>query len=205
MKRKKLFFVVALLLLVGVTSRYTAGTYAKYASEITGNSGTATVAKWAFSTDNPQQNISISLATNYNTSTLDSGKMAPGTNGSFNVQLVNTNTETAVDWTLTITDLSNDLPSGLKFYEDSNHTTEVVPGTSTITGTLAAKDSNPIIVPIYWVWEFGSSNDVSNSANISDTTAGTPTSGSNNTLSVTFNIKGVQHAPGTSAVTSGTN
>lgn len=204
MKKGKIIFVTVLLLSLVLSSRFVAGTYAKYASEITGNSGTATVAKWAFATDNTAQSLTINLANNnINTSTLDSGKIAPGTSGSFDVQLVNTNTETAVDFTIKLNSITN-LPTNLKFYKtysNSTYSNELTPGTSTITGTLAAKSSTPVTVTIYWVWEFGSSDAVDNSANVADTTAGT----AGNQLTIGVDIVGVQHAPGTSLVTSGTN
>ena len=63
--RKKSLLVVVLLLLVGVTFGYVSSTYAKYTSQITGNSGSATVAKWAFASDNTTQTLSINLASTY--------------------------------------------------------------------------------------------------------------------------------------------
>ena len=51
-KNKKSLILIVLLLLFAIAGGFVAGTYAKYVEEITGNQGTATVAKWAFATEN---------------------------------------------------------------------------------------------------------------------------------------------------------
>ena len=199
---KKALFVIAILLLIGLSSGYVASTYAKYASEITGNNGTATVAKWAFTTDNTAQTLTINLAETPDATTLINGRIAPGTSGSFNVSLVNTNTETGVDFTIKLNSITGTtIPSNLKFYKDSSFATELTPGNSTITGQLVAKDSTALTVPIYWKWELGTSNEVTDSVNTADTTAGT--AGSQLTIGV--DITGVQTTPSTTAITSHVN
>ena len=199
MKNKKsLLLIVVLLLLVGVTCGYVASTYAKYTSQVTGNNGSATVAKWAFRTDNTTQTLSINFASTYDPTTLESGKIAPGTSGSFNVALVNTNTETGVDWTIRLNSITN-APTNLKFYRDAAHTVALIPGESTITGQLAAKDSTGLSVPIYWVWEYETSEAATNDP--IDTEDGE----SADTLSIGVDITGIQTAPSATAITSHIN
>lgn len=197
-KKKKSLLVVALLLLVGITSGYVASTYAKYTSQITDNNGTVTVAKWAFSTDNPAKTLTINFSGTYDASTLVAGKIAPGTSGSFNIALKNTNTETGVDWTIKLNSVTNK-PTNLKFYKDSAHTTEITPGTGTITGQLAAKDSTGLTVPIYWAWEYETSEIATNDPK--DTTDGEAGSA----LTIGVDITGVQTQPGSTAITSHIN
>ncbi len=196
-KRGTSLLVVALLLLVGITSRYVAGTFAKYAGEIKDNNGTATVAKWNFTTENTAQTLTIALAETYDASTLVANKIAPGTSGSFNIALTNGTTETGVDFTVKLNSITG-APANLKFYKDQEHTTELTPGTSTITGQLAAKDATGLTVPIYWAWEFGTSDEVDNAVNVADTEAGEAAS----SLTIGVDIKGVQTAPSTTAITS---
>lgn len=196
--RKKSLLIVVLLLLVGVTCGYVASTYAKYTSQVTGNNGSATVAKWAFRTDNTTQTLSINFASTYDPSTLESGKIAPGTSGSFNVALVNTNTETGVDWTIRLNSITN-APTNLKFYRDAAHTVALIPGESTITGQLAAKDSTGLSVPIYWVWEYETSEAATNDP--IDTEDGEAA----DTLSIGVDITGIQTAPSATAITSHIN
>ena len=197
-KKKKSLLVVALLLLVGITSGYVASTYAKYTSQITGNNGSATVAKWAFSTDNPTKTLTINFSGTYDASTLVAGKIAPGTSGFFNVALVNTHTETGVDWTIKLNSVTGK-PTNLKFYKDSEHTTEITPGTGTITGQLAAKDSTGLTVPIYWAWEYETSEIATNDP--FDTTDGEAAK----ELTIGVDITGVQTKPGATSITSHIN
>lgn len=198
MKKKKTLLIIVLLLLVGITSGYVASTYAKYTSQITDNNGTATVAKWAFSTDNAQQTLTINFSGTYDPTTLVANRIAPGTSGSFNIALKNTNTETGVNWTIKLNS-ANNLPHNLKFYKDSAHTTEITPGTSTITGQLAAKDSTVLSVPIYWAWEYETSEIATNDP--LDTTDGEAAEA----LTIGVDITGVQTQPGSSAITSHIN
>ena len=199
---KKAIIVIVLLVLLGITTGYVSSAYAKYASEISDNQGTVTVAKWAFTTDNAVQTLTINLADTYHASTLGSGRIAPGTAGSFNVAVKNGTSETGVDFTVKLNSISGTtIPANLKFYKDSGYTTELTPGTSTITGQLTAGDSTGVSVPIYWRWEFGSSNDVSDSVNVADTTAGTAGS----SLTIGVDITGVQTQPSATAITSHIN
>ena len=198
MKKKKSLLIIVLLLLVGITSGYVASTYAKYTSQITDNNGTATVAKWAFSTDNPTQSLTINFSETYDASTLVAEKIAPGTSGSFNIALSNATTETGVNWTIQLNSVTNK-PTNLKFYKDSQHTTEITPGTGTITGQLAAKDSRGLTVPIYWAWEYETSEIATNDP--LDTTAREAGSA----LTIGVDITGVQTQPGSSAITSHIN
>ncbi len=116
MKNKKSLLVLVLLLLVGITSAYVASTFAKYTSKIENNNGTATVAKWAFTTDNSAQTLTVNLDNTPDPSTLVAGKIAPGTSGSFNIALSNATTETGVDWTISLKNVTNK-PTNLKCYK----------------------------------------------------------------------------------------
>ena len=201
-KNKNAIILMALLTLVAVTAMYVASTYAKYTSEITGNNGTATVAKWAFSTDNATRTLTINLAETYDSTTLVANKIAPGTAGSFNVALVNTNSEVGVDWTIKLNSITNK-PTNLKFYKDSSYTTELTPGTSTITGQLTAGNSTGLSVPIYWKWvyETGTTPHTAEGEDPADTADGIAAK----ELTIGVDITGVQTAPSTTAITSHIN
>ncbi len=198
MKNKKSLLVLVLLLLVGVTSGYVASTFAKYTSKVENNNGTATVAKWAFTTDNAVQSFTVNLDNTPDASTLVAGKIAPGTSGSFNIALSNATTETGVDWTISLKSVS-DKPTNLKFYKDAAHTTEITPGTGTVTGQLAAKDSTGISVPIYWAWEYETDAIATNDP--IDTSDGEAAK----TLTIGVDITGVQTKPSATAITSHVN
>ena len=200
---KKTLFVLALLLLVGITSGYIANTYAKYASAIPTKTATATVAKWNFVEDNGTQTVAINLANTPDPSTLIGERIAPGTSGSFNIELKNTS-DTGVDYTIKLTKPEN-APKNLKFYTDAEHTNALIsetptPNTATtgtITGSLAAKqpategaisNTPSKSVTIYWAWEFGNSDEVTDATNAADTTDGQ----AGNNLTISVDITGVQ-------------
>lgn len=194
-KRRSTLVIIVLVLLIGITSLYVVGTYAKYISEIAGNNGTVEVAKWAFTTDNATQTLTINLAQNYDPTTLVSGKIAPGTAGSFNVVLVNSTTETGVNFSIKLNEIAN-IPTNLKFYKDSSYTTELIPGTSRITGQLAAGDSTGVSVPVYWKWEYETA-----AIEINDP-IDTQSGENANTLTIGVDITGTQTTPSTTGITS---
>ena len=201
MKNKKSMFVILLLLLVGVSSIYVARTYAKYIGEAEGT-GSAVVAKWAFEDDNVTAINNISLEGTADVSTLSDGKIAPGTSGSFVINLNNENSEVGVDFTISMGTIT-DKPANLKFYKDANHTTEFVPGTTTITGQLAAEDATGVDVTLYWAWEYetGTVTDGVATGDAADTQAGEAAT----SLSIPIAIKGVQVRPSTTVITSHVN
>ena len=188
---KRSILVLILLLLVAIATTYVGGTYAKYTESVSGN-GTATVAKWDFATDNAITNLTIDFTNTYATSTLSAGKIAPGTSGSFAISVKNTHTETGVAFTLTLGSVSN-IPTNLKFYKDSTFSTEITPGTGTITGKLAAEDSTGLSVPIYWKWEYETTD-----GDDEDTTDGKNAT----TLTVPISITGTQLPTSTASFTS---
>lgn len=205
MKKKRLFNIV-LLLFVGVIFCFVGSTYAKYTSSITKTSSVA-IAKWNFYKDNLNQTFNINLQENYDESTLISSRnemgmeykiIAPGTKGSFDVKLTNTS-EVGADFIVSLDNIDN-LPKNIKFYKDENYQTELIPGSSKITGSLKANDKEGLILKIYWKWpyEAGTLNDGVYSGDTLDNEL----SISGEILKVKVTIKGVQALPGKEAITS---
>lgn len=191
---KKSIITGVLLLVIGITAGFVASTYAKYTDQV-GGDGSASVARWAFGEDNDISSLTINLDQTPDPSTLVANKIAPGTSGSFAISLVNTNTETGVDFTLSLGSVTN-VPANLKFYKDSNYTTEIVPGSTKVTGQLAAGDSTGVDVKIYWKWEYETTN--GDAADTSDGEAA-------RSLTIPVTITGVQTAPSSTAITSHVN
>ncbi len=194
-KKKNSLLLIILLLFVVLTGGYVASTYAKYTSTITGNNGTATVAKWDFEDDNQATTLTIALDQTVNASTLVANRIAPGTSGSFQVALKNTDTEVGVDFVVALGAITGK-PTNLKFYKDSSYSTELTPGTSTITGQLAAKDGTGVNVPIYWKWDYETAN-----GDATDTSDGEAAA----SLTIALTITGTQVAPSSTAITSHVN
>lgn len=191
-KKRKSLVLMTLLLLVGLTSGYVAGTYAKYTSEIEGNEGTAVVAKWNFDEENnADTTIVINLAKTYAPATLVENRIAPGTEGSFAITLTNATTETGVDYTISF-EKATGVPTNLKFYEDNTYTTELDIASDTIEGSLKPKDATGNTVTIYWKWAYETTN-----GDTDDTTNG-KNGGENGTkLTLPITITGIQTTPAT--------
>jgi len=194
-KKKNSLLLIILLLFVVLTGGYVASTYAKYTSTIDGNSGTATVAKWDFEDDNQATTLTIALDQTVDASTLVANKIAPGTSGSFKVTLKNTDTEVGVNFVVALGAITGK-PTNLKFYKDSTYTTELTPGTGTVTGQLAAKDGTGIDVPIYWKWDYETAN-----GDATDTTDGKAAA----SLTIALTITGTQVNPTAGATTTHIN
>ncbi len=182
MKKKSLVLII-MLLLVGLTSGYVASTYAKYTSKVEGSKATATVAQWAFATDNASQTIAVSLDKTYDPDTLVAGKIAPGTSGSFNIAVSNANSEVGVDATIEMDYDYAKLPTNLKFYSDENHQNEIETDGYTVTLAPHAASQN---VTIYWAWAYETSN-----GDAADTTDGE----AHESLEIPVTITGVQVQP----------
>lgn len=188
---KKGFLMTFALLLVAVGAYFVSGTYARYTEKVT-REGSATVAKWDFATDNADSTLTIKLDETYDASTLVSGKIAPGTSGSFDVVLVNPTTETAVDVNVKIT--KENVPQNLKFYSDSSYTTELTE--TELNATLKANDSTGLKKTIYWQWPYNT--DANTTVDTQDTADGKAAK----TMSISLDITGTQKVPGTTAVAS---
>lgn len=189
-KRKKRIGLIVLLLLFGLTAGYVANTYAKYTAQVSG-SGTATVAKWAFDTDNANTNFTINLDGTVDASTLAADRIAPGTSGSFDIALKNTNSEVGVEFTISFSNAQN-VPSNLVFTSGSSTITDIT--TQTISGKIAAGES--LTVPITWEWPYSTST----ADDAEDTTDGKNAG----TMTVNTTITGTQVQPG-AAITTGLN
>ena len=208
MKRKKLL-VLLLLLVIGVSGVLIAGTYAKYTATISKSSSVA-IAKWNFESDNSTETINIDLKNNYDESTLVSTRtvdgvdykvIAPGTEGSFDIDLVNTS-DVGVNFKVSLDSVEH-FPTNIKFYKDSNYQTELIPGLSKITGKLAANDNQGLTIKVYWKWEFETGSLINEiySGDTSDTEYGTL----GEILEIPVTITGTQVQPSTESITTHIN
>jgi hypothetical protein len=89
MNKKKAAPIVVLVAIAVTALGLAAAVYAKYVSRIT-RTGSATVAKWAFTEDNSSEGtVTCELDRTYNTNTLVDGKIAPGTSGYCPIEISN--------------------------------------------------------------------------------------------------------------------
>ena len=187
---KKAIGIGVLLLLVGISVKYVAGTYAKYTSEITAQ-GTATVAKWAFDTDNASGALAINLTSTVNATSLVSGKIAPGTSGSFVIAVSNANSEVGVEYNISFDSAAN-VPSNLVF---TYNNTSFSPSTNSIHGYLPVGEADSLTLDWEWPYETGSG-----AALVSEDAEDTADGSAAATMTITANIVGTQTNPGTAVV-----
>jgi hypothetical protein len=175
-KQKTLIAVLAILAiaLVGLS----VGVIAKYVASIE-RTGSAGIARWAFTSDNSEATLSCDPSITYDADTLVGGKIAPGTTGTCEIILSNENTEVGVDYTITAT------ISGKPTTLNLTHEGTAFNG-GTITGTLTPGETDRSIA-IDWEWPYYTSD----ANDTIDTAAGVGAG----TLSINFAISGVQVAP----------
>ena len=188
-KTRDLLVVILLLLLIAISIFYIAGTYAKYTSEISDIQGEAIIAKWDFDVENASQTLDIDLGATYDPDTLVADRIAPGTEGSFAIQLTNANTETGVDYTIAF-GTATGVPTNLKFYSDSTYNTELTLASDTLTGTLDAEDATGDTITFYWKWDYETTN-----GDEADTTNGKAGGANGTKMTLPITITGVQVEP----------
>lgn len=153
-KNKKLLMIAILLLLIVLVGTWA---FSKYTTTLTGT-GTASVAKWSFKVNGSATETITDLDlldTTLNSKVVD-GKIAPGTDGSFAVEIDASGSEVAVKYTIELSGLTG-MPTNLKFYTDSTFTTEmeITDGKCSTTETIALGDvDTPVIKTIYWQWAY---------------------------------------------------
>ena len=138
--------------------------YSKYTSSYKGAS-TSTVAKWSFNVyeHSCEEIDDIDFAqTIENQNNVIEKKLAPGTQGKFELILDGTGSKVAIDYKIALT--ITEKPRNLKIYEDSEYKNEVTEqnGEFNITGSIPLEEVNtPLTKPVYWKWtyETGTTND----------------------------------------------
>lgn len=189
MENKKKTTMIAAFVVLGVAMVGLAVTvYAKYFSSVTSGNGSLTVAKWAFDTDNANSGtLNCPLDETYDTDTLVSGKIAPGTSGTCELSISNANSEVGVAYEIKPSTISG-APTNMLFYKDAGHN-NAFSAASTITGTLTPGESAQT-VKIYWVWPYETPAN-SDSGDTDDTTDGKAAG----TMTASFDITGTQVLP----------
>lgn len=189
-KRKKTIVAAFAILGIAVVG-LAAGVYAKYIASLESKSASASVAKWAFKKDNESSTLSCPLDKTYDPSTLSADMIAPGTKGTCEIELSNKNSDVAVAYTITLTELAG--PKNVTFEYDG----ATIAKNGTITGTLKPGEelTGDNAIKIDWNWAYYTSP-ADDDADTKDglTAAGNSTEGKA-TMDVTFSISGYQVQP----------
>ena len=120
MKKSRKIILAVIALAIILMSFVGGQVYAKYMSKVEGH-GTAEVANWNFKVNEKEEQLqAISLNSTINNKTVSNNKIAPGTQGSFQIKLDATGAEVGIDYIVRFENESNK-PTNLKFKYDKGN------------------------------------------------------------------------------------
>lgn len=164
-KKKRVIRAVIIIALITMISL--AGyTFARYYQSINVGGGKATIARWSFGSKNVSKDIILSEE-----------KIAPGSNGTFEIEVDATNSEVPVEYEILVSDEKN-IPTNMKFYAEIKDEAGTVLATTETKNSfteLAEADLNGLIpvevgnqkriINVHWDWEFNEEDTTSIDAN----------------------------------------
>ena len=153
----KVLIVLGMLLIVLIASISAVFTNSKYASKVTGEVSTS-VAHWNFEvtgtdTFNARDTLAgLKLAQVCTPETLVNGKIAPGTSGSFTINVSTRGAEVGASYNIVFDNFSNNFPTNLKFYVDGT----AYNLSTGFTGVINANDTNNQTKThtVTWEWPY---------------------------------------------------
>ena len=173
-KLRKGILTGAMLLSVVSLGILGGSTYSKYYSKIDGT-GNAEIARWAFKANNQTKTIAnIKLSNTYNENKLVANKIAPGTQGSFDIVLDATGADVAIDYAVTFDNLTNK-PTNLKFTYNGTTANSLEGLENVLKGRIGLNDSRTKTLTINWDWAYQTGtneNDILNNDRIDTNDAG---------------------------------
>lgn len=179
-------FAIFVLVIAIIGMILVSGTFAKYTSSTSG-SDSVKVAKWDLvvkaSDDTDENGTQIAVAGTpatvsfdlFNTindtngaaeTDVDTGLIAPGTKGSFSLEVIN-NSEVTADYTMTFS-LTNTSSVPVQFSTDNGTSWTTNLNSLSKTGTLNMKGGTTNTVTVLWKWDY----EVNDTQNVNDTTLG---------------------------------
>lgn len=163
-KSKKIIILLAICLTILMVS-IGGYSYAKYKTTVKGQ-GQIEIARWAFNVNgNSEQLETIHFNNNFiEESELINGKIAPGTRGSFSIDIDGTGTEVGIDYQVLFQNEENK-PQNLVFNYNGteyNSLTEL----HSILGNISANEQDKTReITIDWIWEYETGSDEEIEAN----------------------------------------
>lgn len=152
-KSKKI--VLLLVAIAAIIFSFVGGqSYAKYMSKVTGQ-GTADIASWSFKVnENEEKMQTISLKSRQNNSTLLNNKIAPGTEGEFQIKLDATGTDVGINYAIKFENETRK-PTNLKFTYDGKKYNSLSDLQKDLTGIINAdeQEKNKTLT-IGWNWKY---------------------------------------------------
>lgn len=151
--KKKAVIIIAILVAI-ILSFIGGQTYSKYVTEVRGD-GTAQIATWDFKVNGQKEEVqTISLGSTYDKSTLVNGKIAPGTEGIFQIIVDATGSDVGIDYKIKFSDETTK-PANLKFYYQEVEYNSILELGEALSGTINADDENKSkTFDIKWKWNY---------------------------------------------------
>ena len=172
-KKKKVLISLCIILII-ILGLIAGSVIAKYQSQIIAQ-GNVDVAKWVFTLNgNNTSYKTIKIDSNYDESTLVNGKIAPGTQGSFDIVLDATGSEVGVEYAVTFMNEKHK-PTNMKFIFNNQEYDSLKDIETNLTGIIDANaTSKKVTYTINWLWDYetGDSNQIQTNDKI-DTNEGT--------------------------------
>lgn len=156
-KSKKI--VLLIITIIAILLSFLGGqAYAKYMSKVTGQ-GTADIASWSFKVNENEEKLqTISLKSTINNSTLVNNKIAPGTEGEFQIKLDATGSEVGINYVIKFENESQK-PTNLKFTYDGKTYNSLTDLQQDLTGTINANAEEKVkTLTVAWNWKYETGN-----------------------------------------------
>lgn len=154
MNKNKKIVLITIVAIIIIVSFIGGQVYAKYMSKITG-SGTADIASWSFKVNEKDEKMqTISLNSTINNNTLVNNKIAPGTEGNFQIKIDATGAEVGIDYKIIFENEKNK-PTNLIFEYENKKYNSIVELQKDLIGTINADEKEKIkTLNINWKWPY---------------------------------------------------
>lgn len=158
MKKSKKIVLAVIAVILLIVSFLGGQVYAKYMSKVTGK-GSADIASWSFKVNENEEKLqNISLKSTINNSTLLSNKIAPGTQGDFQIKIDATGADVGINYTVKFENESQK-PTNLKFMYDNNLYNSITELQEVLNGVINADEQDKVkTLVIGWNWEYETGN-----------------------------------------------
>ena len=155
--KKKIVLIVAILSII-VVSFMGGQSFSKYVSQVKGY-GQFDIAKWSFLVNGQESSMNtIDLSSTCNNETLIDNKIAPGTEGNFNIEIDATGSEVGIQYQVTF-DEKSQKPNNLYFIYNKSTYANFDDLAYALKGVINADAENKkISIPIKWIWEYETGN-----------------------------------------------
>lgn len=173
MNKKKILFISGIVLLI-LLFFMCGNTFAKYLTTYK-TSANLQIAKWKVTQDflingKSSKTENFDLITTYDPTTLVNGKIAPGTSGTFGVNIDASETETGINYDVIFKQTSGTKPQNLVFTYNGKTYKELTDLSKAIKGNIPADETNKILnLIIGWEWKYETVDEQSKNSTTGDT------------------------------------